>query len=203
MVRLVLADDHELVLVAFERLLGEEPDFEVVGTARTASEVLALVRATHPDIVLLDVAMPAASGLSVLPELTKLDGVAVILVTAGVDEEQRAEAFRSGARAIIEKGAPSQSLYEAIRTVASGGYWSDRAVRATANGAPLPPRLTRRELQVLRVILEGATNKDVAQKLHISEDTVKHHVTKLFDKTGASSRLELVTYAIRHGLVGG
>ena len=170
MARLVIADDHELFLVALERLLNDEPDFEVVGVARSADELVSVVLAVRPDVLLLDVAMPDASGLTALPRLPPLQELSVILLTAGIDESERATAFRLGVRAIIEKGAPSKTLFDAIRTVAAGQYY-----RPPRSPAPrvVPPqvdlslreRLTSREREVLRAVAAGCNNREVAARL--------------------------------------
>ena len=203
MARLVIADDHELFLTALERLLQDEPDFQVVGLARSADEVVNVVLAVRPDVLLLDVAMREASGLTALPKLQPLQGLSVILLTAGVDEAQRALAFRMGVRAIVEKGAPSKTLFDAIRAVAAGEYY-----RPARNGVPesqsdeaLRERLTLREHDVLRAVAAGYSNREVASHLSISEATVKHHLTRLFDKTGTSTRVELALFAVHHRLI--
>jgi two-component system, NarL family, nitrate/nitrite response regulator NarL len=204
MARLVIADDHELFVVALERLLRDEPDFDVVGVARSADELVSVVLAVRPDVLLLDVAMPDASGLTALPRLPPLQGLSVILLTAGIDESERALAFRLGVRAIIEKGAPSKTLFEAIRTVAAGQYYrapSSPAAAESQADQTLRERLTSREREVLRAVAAGYSNREVAERLSISEDTVKHHLTKLFDKTGTSTRVELAMFAVHHRLI--
>ena len=205
MARLVIADDHELFLVALERLLNDEPDFEVVGVARSADELVSVVLAVRPDVLLLDVSMPDASGLTALPRLPPLQKLSVILLTAGIDESERATAFRLGVRAIIEKGAPSKILFDAIRTVAAGQYYrppgTQTRVVTSQVDLSLRERLTSRERDVLRAVAAGCSNREVASRLSISEDTVKHHLTKLFDKTGTSTRVELAMFAVHHQLL--
>lgn len=203
MPRLVIADDHELFLTALERLLEDEADFQVVGLARSADEVVSVVLAVRPDVLLLDVAMPDASGLTALPRLQPLQGLAVILLTAGVDEAERALAFRLGVRAIVEKGAPSKTLFDAIRTVAAGDYYHRPriAVPESLFDEALRERLTSREHDVLRAVAAGYSNREVAIRLSISEATVKHHLTSLFDKTGTSTRVELALFALHHRLI--
>ena len=203
MARLVIADDHELFLTALERLLEDEADFQVVGLASSADEVVSVVLAVRPDVLLLDVAMPDASGLTALPRLQPLQGLAVILLTAGVDEAERALAFRLGVRAIVEKGAPSKTLFDAIRTVTAGNYYHRPRVDVPEPqiDEALRERLTSREHEVLRAVAAGYSNREVASRLSISEATVKHHLTSLFDKTGTSTRVELALFALHHRLI--
>jgi two-component system nitrate/nitrite response regulator NarL len=199
MVRLVLADDHELILSALRLLLETRGGFQVVGLARSARETLAQVRATRPDVVLLDASMPDISGLSVIPELVSL-GASVIVLTAGIDEDERAEAFRNGARALLRKDTQARLLFDAIRTVKREEYWGP-AFAAAPPAARRREPLTLRETEVLKAIVGGASNREVALALAISEGTVKHHLTRLFDKIGVSNRVELALHAVHHKLV--
>ena len=203
MARLVVADDHELFLAALERLLNDEPDMHVVGLARSADEVVSVVLAVRPDVLLLDVTMPGASGLTALSKLQPLQGLSVILLTAGVDEAERALAFRLGVRAIVEKGAPSRTLFDAIRAVATGEYYRPPRTNGVAAQfeEAVRERLTLREHDVLRAVAAGYSNREVASHLSISEATVKHHLTRLFDKTGTSTRVELALFAVHHRLI--
>jgi two-component system, NarL family, nitrate/nitrite response regulator NarL len=209
-IRLVVADDHALVLAGICGLLQSEPDFQVVGTATTGAQALAVAQRVKPDVVLLDVAMPDRSGLEVLPELVALPGVVVLLLTGAVDDLQRELAFRLGARGIVLKDWAIEQLFSGVRSVVRGEYWlwqraataGDAGAGPAARAEPKPARtLTARERQVLKLVVEGYLNREVADALGISEDTVKHHVTSLFDKTGASSRVELAMFAVHHRLL--
>jgi DNA-binding NarL/FixJ family response regulator len=209
--RVVIADDHALMVSGLESLLHSEPGFEVVGKANTAADALALTRVLRPDVLLLDVSMPTGSGLEVLDKLVRLPGVSVLLLTAGIDEESRARAFRLGVRGIILKDAATEFLFDGIRAVASGKYWLWRAPTSVEPDLPVPPAaerahrkdaLTQREREVLAALLDGcSTNRDIATRLAISEDTVKHHMSSLFDKTGASSRVGLALFAVQRRLL--
>lgn len=212
MTRIVVADDHALVLAGIRKLLDSEPDFTVVGEATTAAEAVELTLSLRPDVLLLDVAMPGESGLSALEKVAYVPGVHAVLLTAGVDEQERARAFRLGARGILLKDAATELLFDGIRAVMRGEYWMWRSAESrprTTGHEPAELRrpaepfhaLTKREREVLRHLINGCTNREVAMRLGIGEDTVKHHVSNLFDKTGASTRVELALFAIHHKLV--
>lgn len=236
MTRIVVADDHALVRAGIRKLLECEPDFQVAGEASTADEAVSLTLALRPDILLLDVAMPGKSGLDALEQVAHLPGLHAVLLTAGVDEAERARAFRLGARGVLLKDAATDLLFDGIRAVMRGDYWLWRAAspvaqsqaRPAAAGAgsaaaavaagagglgdlrqhePVRPSEepsrspTKREREVLKGIVDGCTNREVAMDLGIGEDTVKHHVTSLFNKTGTSTRVELALFALHHHLL--
>jgi DNA-binding NarL/FixJ family response regulator len=167
----------------------------------------------HPDILLLDLAMPRLPGLEVLRELARTQhAVNVILLTAKIEKTQLLEALQLGARGILLKDSAPQDLLKAVHAVAAGQYWMGQSAVASLveainllneQSAPNQRKtfgLTPRELQMVAAIVEGRTNKDIAEKFSISEDTVKRHLTNIFDKLGTSNRLELALFAINHGL---
>jgi DNA-binding NarL/FixJ family response regulator len=211
-VRIVTADDHPIFRDGLRRLLESEPGFEVVGEAGTTKEALRLVAELAPDILLLDLAMPDGSGLDVLRELDLSDAsVRTVLLTASADKQQMLDALRLGARGLLLKDSATALLYKCVRHVMAGQYWFGRdrmpslieAFRAMGGVETLPPArtLTNRELQIVAAIVEGATNRDIAARLGLSEQTVKNHLSNIFDKVGASNRLELALYAIHHKLL--
>jgi DNA-binding NarL/FixJ family response regulator len=213
-IRILIADDHPIVRDGLRRLLETEPDFQVVGQAADGREAVKLVKEVQPDVLLLDLSMPRLPGLEVLRELSDSSSpVRTILLAAAIEKEQIIEALQMGARGVVLKESATQLLFKGIRTVMAGQYWVGRekvsdlvaALRGlVASGGEKPDKnfgLTRRELEIVSTIVAGYTNRDIAQKFSLSEDTVKHHLTHIFDKLGVSSRLELAMFAVNHRIV--
>jgi len=211
-VRILIADDHPIFRDGLRRLLEAEPDLSVVGQAIDAAEAIRLAESLRPDILLLDVAMPAVSGLDALQRLAEIaDGPRVILLTAAIDKPDIVRALQLGARGVVLKESATSLLLKAIRIVMDGGYWvgresvSDLLIALRSLGpAPEPAPsvgLTARELQIVGLILAAAGNKKIADTLNISEKTVKHHLTNIFEKLGVSNRLELALFAAQHNLL--
>ncbi|HEV2348319.1 MAG TPA: response regulator transcription factor [Terriglobia bacterium] len=214
-IRILIADDHALFRDGLRRLLEAEPDLRVVGEAADGDEAVTLARQLQPDVLLLDLAMPRTPGMDALQELSKTSApVRTILLTAAVERTQIVEALQLGARGVVMKESATQLLLKAIHTVVQGDYWLGResvsdlvkTLRDLSPSAPEDPRkkrfgLTPRELEVISAIVAGYNNRDIAQKYAISEQTVKHHLTNIFDKLGVSSRLELALFAVNHSLL--
>jgi len=213
-IRIVVADDHRIFRDGLCKLLAMEPDFRVEGEAGDGDRAIQLAQELHPDILLLDLAM-RPDGLEVLRSLSHqpVGGTRAILLTAAIENPQIVEALRLGVRGVVLKEAATVVLFKCIRSVVAGEFWigneavADLVKLVREITAPAPKRncpkngLTPRELQVISTIVAGYSNKEIAQKFSISEDTVKHHLTNIFDKLGVSSRLELATYAISQRLV--
>lgn len=216
-IRLIIADDHPIFRDGLRRLLELEPAFRVIGEAADGAEAIKLVRQLGPDVLLLDLAMPRVPGLETLAELAKSKTpVRTILLTAQIERAQIVEALQLGARGIVLKESATELLMESIRVVMSGQYWVGRESVSdlVATLRQLMPRggeepssrrygLTPREMEVISAIVAGYTNKDIAQKFAISEQTVKHHLTNIFDKLGVSNRLELALFSVNHHLADG
>ncbi|MGE5361896.1 MAG: response regulator [Bacteroidales bacterium] len=211
-IRIVIADDHPIFREGLRRLLESEPGLDVVAQAGDGEEAVRSVAELRPDILLLDLAMPRAGGLQALETIQQqhLD-VKTIVVTAEIDGDDVLAALRRGARGVVMKESATHLLFRSIRAVMNNEYWVGHgsmsnlveALRESAQQREeLPPamQLTPRELQVVAAIVEGASNKDLSQQLGLSEQTVKNHLSRIFDKVGVSSRLELALYAVHHGL---
>jgi DNA-binding NarL/FixJ family response regulator len=213
-IRLVIADDHPLVRDGLRRLFELQPGFTVVGEAADGIEALQQVKDLKPDVLLLDLAMPRLNGLDVLREMAAFtDRVRTVLLTAAIEREEALEALRLGARGVVVKESATQLLYKCIRAVMKGEYWvgheriddllrSMRETERVASRDPSPAsRLTLRELGVVRQVVDGASNRDIAKNLGLSGQTVKNHLSNIFDKLGVSNRLELALYAVHHRLL--
>jgi two-component system, NarL family, nitrate/nitrite response regulator NarL len=213
-VRILIADDHPIFRDGLKRLLESERDFKVVGEACDGIEAVDLVRRFKPEILLLDLAMPRRPGLEALRELgTHEVPVRVILLTAAAEREQIVEALQLGARGVVLKDSATQILLKSIRAVMSGEYWVGREsvsnlvqyLRSLIDSSATASRrkrfgLTPRELEVISAVVAGYANKEIAEHFKISEDTVKHHLSNIFDKVGVSTRLELALFAVNQAL---
>jgi len=211
---IVLADRQEIFREGLKRLLESEPGFVVVGGAGTPAEVLQLVLELDPDVLLLDLGLHGSGSLEILKALAqKPYRVRTIGLTAAVEEEMLKAAVRHGARGTIRKESATPLLFKSIRTVVEDDTWmcpDPAAAAAESEGQPADAsveaqakkfRLTRREMDIVSAVAAGESNKGIAQRLSLSEDTVKHHVSHVFDKLGVFSRLELAIFALNHDLV--
>ena len=211
-IRILLADDHAMFRDAVRKLLEEADDVEIVGEAANGRECAKLLAQLKPDILLLDLRMPEKGGLGVLEEV-KFDSLLtrVIVLTAADDERDVVRAMRLGARGIVLKQSASNLLLKSIRKVHDGEIWLDGhmtgevidAFKKSSESGKLreKPLLSQRENQVVQLAAEGFRNREIAEKLFISEQTVKNHLHNIFDKLGVSDRLELALYAIHHRLI--
>jgi DNA-binding NarL/FixJ family response regulator len=208
-VRIAIADDHPIFREGLKRLLETEPDLQVIGEATDGVEAVQIVRSLSPDLVLLDVSMPRMGGIESLAELRETTA-RVIVLTAAITDTTAVRALQLGARGILLKESATRHLLDAIRGVAAGrlvlgdGVADDvisamSGVDSSRSGKRF--NLTLREREIVQAIVAGQSNKDIADTLRISPQTVKHHLTSIFDKTGVSTRLELAMFALRHGLV--
>jgi two-component system, NarL family, nitrate/nitrite response regulator NarL len=203
--KILVADDHAMVRDGLVRLLSGEPDLEVVGQAGDGAAAVQMTRECEPDVLLLDVNMPKLRGPQVLEKLQGKTHAKAILLTATIDRPEMLAALEAGVRGLVMKHAPSDVLLKAIRCVAKGEYWVDREILAEwaqkrGTVAPTPQELTARERQIVREILSGAANRDIAQNFRLSEGTVKRHLSNIYTKLGVANRLELALYAMNHNI---
>lgn len=212
-VRIVIADDHELLRDGLRRVLESQPDFKVVGEASDGYEVVQLAKRLKPSLVLLDMSMPRRDGIEALRELSLLQqGTKYLMLTASLSRDDIVQALKLGALGVLFKGSTTGGLFEAIRCVMAGQYWVDRqsvsdlvkALKAVAPGAREGRTrefgLTPREVEVISMVVVGYSNAGIADRCHISEQTVKHHLGSIFSKLGVTSRLELALFAVKHNL---
>ncbi len=227
-VRVVLADDECLFRASLRQLLSVPPPvikdvygvdvghgFEVVGEAGTGEDTVRVVSSVRPDLLLLDLSMPRMSGLEALRELEFCrNDLRTILLAGTIDRSHLLTAVHLGVRGLLLKDVTTELMFEAIGCVMAGQCWLERTLitqlletvrplieSSAAAGGKLSYGLTPRERQVLEMVVAGHANKEIARACSISEQTIKHHLTRVFDKVGASSRVELVMIATRHGLV--
>ena len=196
--RVLLADDHPMIAAALELLLRGS-DYELTGRARTGAEALAQVKSIRPDILLLDVNMPDGSGIDVLRNLRDRGRAPrVVLLTAGMDDPQLIAADRLAPEGMVLKTADPALLLECMEEVAKGGRWIDREIgeRALAKQrASSTPSLTPRERELVDLVREGLRNRDIAERLGVTEGTVKVYLHGIFDKVGVENRTELAMRA--------
>jgi DNA-binding NarL/FixJ family response regulator len=213
-IRIVLADHQLIFRDGMKSLLDAQPDFAVVGEAGGGTQTLRLVRDLHPDVLMLDMAMPGG-GLSVLKKLASMPHpVRTIALAPIADREMMMTALQHGARGVIGRESTTAMLFKSIRTANTDQYWIGRddvgfvvermrrlAQQCEADQHAKKFKLTRREMDIVTAVAAGESNKGIAERLSLSEDTVKHHVSHVFDKLGVYSRLELAVFAINHKLV--
>jgi two-component system, NarL family, nitrate/nitrite response regulator NarL len=217
MVRIVIADDHPIVRDGLKKLLLLENDFEVVGEAGDGREVLERVQALDPDILLLDLRMPNMDGLAALQIIQQTNKrTRVIMLTASEDKNEFVQAMKLGCSGIVLKQTAPDLIVRSIRKVISGEIWLDSHTTTAvmsqfstglegsgpgsgAKGRERSPVSTR-EREIVVLVAQGYKNKEMAEKMFISEQTVKNHLHNIFDKLGVSDRLELALYAIHKGL---
>lgn len=215
-IRILLVDDHAVVRAGIRMLIECRPGFEVVGDVSKGQDALDILGREHVDIILLDLDLDGENGLDLLPQMRAARRQARVIVLTGVSDSatQRA-AVQAGAMGFIHKSQTKDLLLRAIEKVHAGEAWLDRQTIAALIGemsgatsaVPVDPEeakirsLTDREHEVVKLIFEGCSNRQIAQRLSISETTVRHHLSSVFSKLEVASRLELVVYAHRHGVV--
>jgi DNA-binding NarL/FixJ family response regulator len=208
-IRLLVADDHPVVRDGLVAMLSTQPDFEVVGAAATGQETVDYANKLLPDVILLDLEMPGLDGAGAIRRLRNSQPEARAIVFTAFDTDERIlDAVRAGAQGYLLKGAPREEIFNAVRVVHMGGSLlqpivASRLLRHVRQGL-LPgrsPELTARELEVVRLLSRGLTNKEIAARLGIRERTAKFHVGCIMRKFGAGNRTEIVSLAAQQGLI--
>jgi two-component system nitrate/nitrite response regulator NarL len=215
-VRIVLVEDHAVVRAGLRMLIDSYRGLSVVGEAQDGAEAIAVAKNTAPDLILLDLDLGGQDGLELIPVLLAASPPTRILVLTGArDDAMCRRAFSLGAKGLVRKDKAASVLTKAIEKVHAGEVWIDRAMMADvieeiAHGRGRPPRkdpdaeriaaLSEREREVIVLLGEGLPNKRIAAGLHVSEVTVRHHLTSIYSKLGVGDRLELLVYAFRHKL---
>ena len=210
-IRVILADDHPVILRGLQAVLDAESDFKILAQCRDGEEALRAVRAHRPDIAVLDVRMPGKDGLAVLRELkSESDAPRVVLLVAELGDDELMEATRLGASAVVLKEMAPRLLIQCLRKVHAGEPWIERTsaarvfeklLRREASTREIARLLTPREIEMVRMVSKGLRNKAIAEALHIGEGTVKTHLHNIFEKLNLQSRAELIRYCNEKGLV--
>lgn len=210
-IRILIADDHEVVRIGLSSLLDAQEGFSVVGGARSGREAIQLARRLRPDVVVMDIRMPDGSGIEACREITAAPGAPpVIMLTSHADSEALFDAIDAGASGYVLKRVGSSDLVDAVRTVAAGGSLLDPAITSRVlerlrnarrvEDAGAFADLTDRERRVLALVAEGASNRQVAEAIGLAEKTVRNYVSNILSKLGLESRSQAAAYAIRHRL---
>jgi DNA-binding NarL/FixJ family response regulator len=210
-ITLVIADDHPIILQGLQRLFEREGEFEVLRSCAGGEEALDAIRSNRPDVLVLDLKMQDCHGLDVLRTLkAEHRECRTVILTAAMRDDEIANAIELGVAGIVMKEAPPAALVDCVRAVHQGKRSIDRDIldRASADvrkkpplGTPGPTALTPRELEIVRLVAQGLRNKELANRLSITEGTVKIHLHNIYDKLGVDGRLELVLCAQQRGLV--
>jgi DNA-binding NarL/FixJ family response regulator len=209
--KILICDDQAVIRDGLEMLLKLERDFEIVGAAQDGAEAIELAAQKEPDLILMDLKMPVMNGIESTREIrTKFPNIKVLILTTYDDDEWLFDAIRAGASGYLLKDTPRHKIIEAIRGTVEGRSFLDPAIAgklinqvASNQKQPtsvLAEKLTERELDVLRLIAKGTNNSDIAGRLHLSEGTVRNHVSAILEKLGVSDRTQAAVIAIQHGL---
>jgi DNA-binding NarL/FixJ family response regulator len=205
-IRIVIADDHSVVRQGLRMFLGLDPELEVVGEAADGAQALRLARQLRPDVVVMDLLMPVMDGITATAAIRKeLPNTEVLALTSVLEDASVVGAVRAGAIGYLLKDTQAEALCQAIKAAAAGQVQltpkaAARLMQAVSTPES-PEALTERETEVLRLLAQGHSNKQIAHKLQIAEKTVKTHVSNILSKLGVQSRTQATLYAVRTGLV--
>ncbi len=209
-VTLVATDPHPLSLLGLTQLLKSEPDLTLLEVCTTAAETMPVVRKHQPDLLVIDINLPDRSGLELINELKNSSlQVKVVILTATMDEEQTIDALRYGVKGVVLKGMPAHLLVQCLQKVAAGGLWMEKEsighafekmLHREAGMRRLATILTIRETEVMQCVASGLSNQQIAEKLIVSEGTIKIHVHNIYRKLGINNRVDLTLYAQKRGV---
>lgn len=207
-IRVLIVDDHVIVREGLQTLLNEEPDFDVVGMAGESDSALALAKKHKPDVVLMDLVMPGADGIEATRRiLSAVPSTRVLVLTTFADDRRVRDAIQAGAIGYLLKDVLKPELLNAIRSAAAGKAAlhpeAQQLLMKQVSGKDAAPHdsLTAREFNILKLIAEGKSNKEIALALHLTEGTIKGYVSTIFDKLNVEDRTQAALYAVKHGLV--
>lgn len=212
-IRVIIADDHALFRQALKTVLDDEPDLELVAEANDGEEAVRLAEELAPDVVLMDVRMPKVAGIDAARQLKEsLPSTKIVMLTVSDEEEDLFDAIKAGASGYLLKEINPDEVARAVRQVEEGQSLLSPSMASKllsefqtmtkrAEERPYHPRLTEREMEVLRHVAQGMTNREIGKELHISENTVKNHIRNILEKLHLNSRMEAVIYAVREKLL--
>ncbi len=203
-IKIILADDHPIVRDGLRSVLETQADFEVIGEANNGEEVLELLQLQSVDILFLDLGMPVLDGLAVIQEMQKRQVATKVIVFTVFDTDERiVSAIRAGAKGYLLKGASREAIFNAIRVVHAGGSLLEPVVanKLFQHLSDPTEKLSAREMEVLQLLAKGLTNLNIAEKLFISERTVKFHISSILSKLQAHNRTEAVRIAVDKGII--
>jgi DNA-binding NarL/FixJ family response regulator len=201
-IRILLADDHSVVRMGLEALLSTEPGFSVVGHAADGEEAVLQYRLLRPDIVLMDLLMPRMTGTEAVARIrTEFPMARILILSTSDGDDDVFRALQAGAAGYILKSSPGEQLLPAIRAVMRGEKWIPPEIARSLANRSLREELSLREIQVLRELASGGSNKEIAVALNITEHTVKAHIKNILAKLPARDRTEAVTVALQRGII--
>jgi DNA-binding NarL/FixJ family response regulator len=206
MIRLIIVDDHPVVRDGLRGMLSSQPDIEVIGEAANGLEGVRLVETLHPQVVLMDLRMPVMDGVAAIQAMRAMPApqVNVLVLTTYDSDSDILPAIEAGATGYLLKDAPREDLYRAVRSTALGQSYLSPSVASRLMGQirrPTTVTLSPREIEVLRLVAVGSSNKEIGRHLHISEATVKSHLLNIFSKLEVNDRTQAVTVAMQKGIV--
>ena len=203
-IRILIVDDHPVVCSGLTSMLSAQPGLEIIGSAASGEEALTIIRRNTPDLLLLDLRMPGMDGIGVLHALKKVESAPrVIILTSFEKDEDIYRAIRAGAQGYLLKDTTEAEMITAINVVSSGNRYIPRHIASRLADRMMRSDLTAREMQILEQLAQGSTNKEIADALDISDNTVRHHVNSIMEKLRVSDRTEAVATAIRSGVLSG